>query len=595
MSHIDDINNLFSYENMIKDKVNIVTQIGNMFELYRSEDIENLIKLTNTNNLAILNDINITKEFNNLLTSYKEVANVEELVFDNIVLSIKKLYNPKTIELSYRQHCQEIFSLLANILLKDNEVTPFMYELLYQKLLINQLNSEETIDALINNDLNGYISQDKLLIIRPDISNLLKLSDISTFDDMNKKLNDIKDKINLSKNKKEDPMKIKKKTVSLSETDFNENESEISGEDIDVDSIDDELDPDSEYQEEEEFEQENLSKKKFKKKTMKKRQHNLSIIDKEEINPSIKKYEGRNDLYISNDGKYLITVDAKGERLFSDHPNYRDGMVYYDSEVINDKTGKVIYKFASDCSPACTTEEAIRFTWINFLNVKDYIMEGENEEGKNLLECGAEYYPENLSRKTSKMRTKIMKKRQRNLNSSMILEEGYDNVSNILEISPDLPSEMKEEDLIKAIAVELSKQRKLIENMGKKIDRSMNLSKRESELQYKLTQLSEIAEELEDEADKIEEDAKEIEEMTDELLEVTENVENENSEAKVMDEESENLSFRRNRNKNRRSVRPSNLSRDNSHRVDGINLSSNRGSSANGNVSASSILMNRFK
>ena len=44
-THIEDINNLFSHNNITKDKVDIVTQIGNVFELYRSEDIENLIKL----------------------------------------------------------------------------------------------------------------------------------------------------------------------------------------------------------------------------------------------------------------------------------------------------------------------------------------------------------------------------------------------------------------------------------------------------------------------------------------------------------------------------------------------------------------------
>ena len=580
-THIEDINNLFSHNNITKDKVDIVTQIGNVFELYRSEDIENLIKITNDNNLAILNDCNITKEFNNLLQTYKNNANINEIVFDNIILSVKKLYNPKNIDLSYRQHCHEIFSLLSNILLEDNEVTPFMYELLYQKLLINQLNSEETIDALINNDLNRYITQDKLLLIRPDISNLLKLSNIFTFDDMNKNLKDIKDKINLSNKKENLNMKKKIKRVSLNEKDFNENESEVvEGDDVEVASIDDEVDPDEEFQEEDEFTQENMNKKKSLKKPLKKDiKRNLSMLNK--VN---------SDTFDTKDGKYSIDIDCNNSAKFYDDDDYKSGKAYYCGSVTNNSTGKVIYKMQYDVDPAPTREEAAEDIWNDFLSIKD------NDDENDLISYGAEYYPENLSN-NKRGTSKNMRKRIRNLNSAMLEEGQEDKVNEITEISPSLPEEMQEEDLVKAIAIELSKQRKLIENMSKRIERSMNLSKREKDLDRALIQLSEVAEELEDEADNLEKDAKELESLTDELYEATENVESSDSEAEVMEEEEseegereENLSFRR---KRVRPLKSSNLSRNTNYRASSVNLSQNKVNQKSSGRSGIDILFNR--
>ena len=57
-------------------------------------------------------------------------------------------------------------------------------------------------------------------------------------------------------------MNARVKRISLNENDFNENESEVvEGDDVEVASIDDEVDPDEEFQEEDEFTRENMNKK----------------------------------------------------------------------------------------------------------------------------------------------------------------------------------------------------------------------------------------------------------------------------------------------------------------------------------------------
>ena len=192
---IKKINNLVSNEIIYNDQLKFDKELASMVNMYTVEDIESLIRYTSENDISILNDISVTKEFNNLLENLLNKKSIE-LNVTNMSRLINKLYEPKNINFSYRQHCNETFTLLLNAILDNTYPDEYVYELLYEKLLVNQLNSRDTINDLIDNDLNRYIQQEKIILVRESIKDLLIMNNICCIDDMKICINDIKQKLN---------------------------------------------------------------------------------------------------------------------------------------------------------------------------------------------------------------------------------------------------------------------------------------------------------------------------------------------------------------------------------------------------------------
>ena len=277
---VKKINNLLSYKNIFNELLDISKEIGSIVNLYSNDDVSTIISYLKDNDMCILNNKDITQKFINYLSCDNE--SIEEKL--NIIsLSVKKLYKQDNVNLSYRQHCNEIFTLLLNTITDNTFHDDYLYELLYEKLLINQLNSEDTIIDILNNDLTRYIPNDKIIIIKPLIHKLLCVDEINNLKDMTTLINNIKEMLNIDvepplgdeiKNK-EIIMSIKKK-INLNDSEFAENEKEV---------IDEEIELEGEELESEKLEQESLSKKKVRnmsKKISKRSPKNLNSIILEE-------------------------------------------------------------------------------------------------------------------------------------------------------------------------------------------------------------------------------------------------------------------------------------------------------------------------
>ena len=497
---IKKINNLVSNEIIYNDQLKFDKELASMVNMYTVEDIESLIRYTSENDISILNDISVTKEFNNLLENLLNKKSIE-LNVTNMSRLINKLYEPKNINFSYRQHCNEIFILLLNAILDNTYPDEYVYELLYEKLLVNQLNSRDTINDLIDNDLNRYIQQEKIILVRESIKDLLIMNNICCIDDMKICINDIKQKLNIINDfdlnlsnkddcNKEDILEeldtdehkginmTKKKKINLNDSEFSENDKETMEDDLEnIEETSNDMEPDDGFSAED-LEQENLSLK---------RKVKL-------LNRRLKKSKGINlskSFLIDEDlGDTFGMFDQKDDAIKEIHKNCR----------YEDISGNSGFWEWSKYSPENLPDDN---DYISEEDAKYFVIETENEELSNLSKKG----------KQTEM------KRRRNLNSITIEDGKEDNVNEITELTQEQPSEMKEDDLngdVKQVAIELSKLRKIVMSLAAKTEEAINLSQRESALNRGYIQLSESASELEEMVDDLDKNEENLEDYAEE-------------------------------------------------------------------------------
>jgi hypothetical protein len=533
---IRKINNLVSNEIIYNDQLKLNKELASTVGMYTIDDIESLIRYTNENTISILNDVKVTTEFNLLLENLSNKQSIDSNVA-NMSRLINKLYQPKNINFSYRQHCNEIFALLLNTI--TNNIIPdnYVYDLLYEKLLINQLNSKDTINDLIDNDLNRYIQQEKILLVKESIRDLLMMVNICSIDDMKVDISNIRQKLNIV-----DDFDLKN-----------------------LSNIDDEDDIDEQKRELENclmIDKQNISM--FKGNPSSDKIKSLTPEDFENWNKeSLDKLQSLID--IVKDTDYIQCL----KKIYEIASDYVLGIFMSDDNENKGKTMKNKTKIILNDSDFAENDKE---------SMEDDL---ENIEETNEVEPDSEFYADDLEQENLSLKAKVKllnrqlkKAKSVKLNSIMIDDYADDNLNDITEITADMPSKMKEKDLngdIGQVAIELSKLRKIVMSLAAKTEKAINLSQRESALNRSYIQLSETAEDLEGMVD-------ELESYQENLEDFAENQESEEIESEVETQEVNNS-------------RRSRFDRDMSHKATKTNLSAVK-SSIKGR-SALDIMMSR--
>lgn len=485
---IKDFNNLVSHNYQNADKLN--EEILTKLDSYTGENINELLTHLSKNNISILNDSNVTEEFMVVLNNISNNAPYKDNVLKMSSL-IYNLFKSSPINLSYRQHVNDIFSLMLSTILEDVTPNEYVYELLFEKLLVNRLSSTDTIEDLINNDLNKYIQHEKIPLVKDNIRKLLLLEELNSVDDVRLHINGLQSILagNINSN-------LESTNLSRKEDEIEELE-----EDLYIDKQAISCFKSSDYIEK----IRTLTKDDFEnwnKDTLDKLQSLIDLVNDTEYLQCLHKiYEVAS--------RYILGIFMDKE----DNYKNKDKNMSYKA-----KKKVILNEFAENEKETVEEElEGIEETDADVEADDEFSAEELKEENLSLKKKVA-----HLSKQLIRRNSVVKKRSTRNLNSNSITIDDHEDgiLDEIKEVTPELPNEVATEELqgdVKKIAIELSNLRKLVLSLTSKTEKAINLASRERLINNACVLLSEVTEELDDTAESLDGVAEELEGVVDSL------------------------------------------------------------------------------